>query len=423
MKRFNIALLHYSCPPVVGGVEEVIRQQADLLHRNYHHVKVLAGAGEQFSDKFPIEINPILSSRDTRVQNAHKNCLNGNTEPLIKLKDKIHDYLCSSLKNFDAIIAHNVISMNFSLALTMAMHHLAETHSIKVISWNHDSPYFYKNYPSYLDNEPWKILKTFNSKIHYIAISHSRKNRFQRLFNMKAEISVIPNGIDPFDAFKLHPATVDIIKENSLFSADLIFVQPSRLIPRKNIELSIRVLRAIHDTGINAKLILTGAHDPHGPLEKSYYSDLKNLARSLKVEKDLIVLEDYTLKTSQKIKPDQIFIRDFYLLGDVLFMPSLDEGFGLPLLEAGMTKLPVICSNIKPFIEIGSDNVCSFNLDETPEKIANQALNFLKKIPTHKMYRKVIKNYVWDIIYESHIYPLLIKICSEKNDNINRENL
>lgn len=391
-----------------------MRQQAELLYRNYNHVKVLAGAGEQFTDKFPIEINSILSSRNIRVQDAHKNCLNGNIEPLMKLTDKIYNFLHSSLKNFDAIIAHNIISMNFNLALTMAMHRLAETCPIKVISWNHDSPYFYKNYSSHLDNEPWKILKVFNPKIHYVAISHARKKRFQRLFNLKDEISVIPNGIDPLDFFKLHQNTVEIIKENSLFNADLIFVQPSRLIPRKNIELSIKVLRAIHDKGINAKLILTGTRDPHGALEKRYYSDLKNFAHNLKVEKNLIVLESYTLKTPQKIIPYQIFIRDFYLLADVLFMPSLDEGFGLPLLEAGMIKLPVICSNITPFKEIDSDNICYFNLDDTPERIANKALSFLEKIPTHKMFRKVIKNYVWDTIYESHIYPLLIEIFKGK---------
>lgn len=41
MKQFNIALLHYTCPPVVGGVEEIIRQHASLFNRYKHHVKYL----------------------------------------------------------------------------------------------------------------------------------------------------------------------------------------------------------------------------------------------------------------------------------------------------------------------------------------------------------------------------------------------
>lgn len=64
MKKSRIALLHYSCPPVVGGVEEIIRQQAALFHRYDHKVKVLAGDGGHFRDDFEIDINPLLSSRN-----------------------------------------------------------------------------------------------------------------------------------------------------------------------------------------------------------------------------------------------------------------------------------------------------------------------------------------------------------------------
>lgn len=423
MERFNIALIHYSCPPVIGGVEEIIQQQADLLHRHYHHVKILAGAGERFTEKFPIEINPLLSSVDEKILNAHNACLDGDNDLLNSLTDKIYGFLCSSLTNFDTVIAHNVLSMVYNLALTMAMHRLAETFPVKVISWSHDSPYFYKNYPPYLDLEPWNISKKHNPKITYIAISHGRKRRFQRLLSSKAEILVIPNGIDPLDFFKLNQTTIEIINENSLYSADLILVQPSRLIPRKNIELSIRVLKAIRDKGVKAKFILTGAPDYHDPQADRYSFDLKNLASSLKVDKDLILLAEYKLKTAQRITPDPVFIRDFYLLADLLFLPSFDEGFGLPLLEAGMIKLPIVCSDIRPFKEIGKDNVCYFDLNDSPEKIAEKTLNFLEKIPTHKMYRKVIKSYVWDIIYESYIKPLLIKTCGkEKNTRRNAKN-
>jgi len=66
MATFNIALLHYSCPPVVGGVEEVVRQQASLFHRHYHPVKIFAGAGGEFAYEYRVEINPLLGSRNSR---------------------------------------------------------------------------------------------------------------------------------------------------------------------------------------------------------------------------------------------------------------------------------------------------------------------------------------------------------------------
>ena len=40
--------------------------------------------------------------------------------------------------------------------------------------------------------------------------------------------------------------------------------------------------------------------------------------------------------------------------------PSIDEGFGIPLIEAMRAHIPVICSDIKIFKEIGDDSVAYF---------------------------------------------------------------
>ena len=40
--------------------------------------------------------------------------------------------------------------------------------------------------------------------------------------------------------------------------------------------------------------------------------------------------------------------------------PSIDEGFGIPLIEAMRAHIPVICSDIKIFKEIGGDSVIYF---------------------------------------------------------------
>ena len=45
----NIAILHYSVPPIVGGVESVIAHHARLMAANGHSVRLIAGriAGEK----------------------------------------------------------------------------------------------------------------------------------------------------------------------------------------------------------------------------------------------------------------------------------------------------------------------------------------------------------------------------------------
>ena len=405
----NIAILHYSCPPVVGGVEEIVRQQASLLHRYYHPIKIIAGDGSQFTEDFVIEINPLLSSRHPEISKLQQDPVK-NYRRIQGMADTIFEYLNDSLQNFKILIAHNVLSMHYNLPLTLALHKLADTKTIKVVNWNHDSPYFYKNYSKELERKPWLILKKHNPNISYITISPSRAKEFQALYETKKKISVIPNGIDPIQVFRLGKTTMRLIKENNLFTTDLLMIQPARLHPRKNIELSIEVLRAFHDKGIKAKFLLSGAYDPHERKTLHYYNKLKDLAESLQVQKHIIILSDYVFESGEKMTTDWETIRDLYQISDLLFLPSKREGFGIPLLEAGMMKLPIVCSDIDTFKLIAGENVLYFPLKDRPKEIAENVLEFLGQLRTHRMYRKVFRDYIWDNIYNDLLRPFLEKV-------------
>ena len=405
--KYNIALLHYSCPPVVGGVEEIMRQHASLLGRHHHNVKVLAGDGGKFADDMEIEINTLLGSRNREVLNAHQLSFDGKPEKMEGLTREIFRFLVGSLKDFDVLIAHNVLTMPFNLPLSAALHRVGQEGLIPIISWNHDSPYFYPDCPQYLHLFPWNILKRAYAGIHYVVISESRKEMFADLYGGKKRLHVIPNGIDPILFFLLDTNTVRFIQEQRLFEAEFLMVQPSRLHKRKNIELSIRVTRSLHDLGLKARLLITGAHDPHEPKNLTYYHALKNLAAKLGIEDDVLIMAEYAFKSGERLMVDTITIRDLYLISDILFLPSLQEGFGIPLLESGMIRLPIVCSNIPPFLEIGGEDACFFDLAETPESIALKILEFVEKLEPHRMFRKVIRNYVWDNIYHEKLLPLL----------------
>lgn len=409
--KYNIALLHYSCPPVVGGVEEIVRQQASVFTRNYHNVKVLAGAGERFSESCELEINPLLGSQNRQVLNAQKSALEGEPEKMEALIKKLYGYLKTSIRDFDILIAHNVLTMPFNLPLTGALHRLAQEGIIPIISWNHDSPYFYADHPKYLDVFPWNILKRAYAGIVYVVISESRKKMFADLYGTGKHLDVIPNGIDPIGFFRLDPSSVRLIREQRLFEAEFLMVQPTRLHPRKNVELSIRVTKAIRDLGIGVKMLVTGAYDPHAPKTVDYHRKLKALIRDLDVENDVLIMAEYRFKSGEKLSVDSIIIRDLYLIADILFLPSLQEGFGIPLLESGMIKLPVACSNIPPFVEIGGQEVCIFDLYDQPGQIARKILTFVDGIKPHRMFRKVLRNYVWDNIYQEKLLPLLTRVA------------
>jgi len=64
---------------------------------------------------------------------------------------------------------------------------------------------------------------------------------------------------------------------------------------------------------------------------------------------------------AEQVKGEADFIRMGYDRSRVLFMPSLYEGFGMPILEAYSRGCRIVCSRIEPFIELDINGVRFFD--------------------------------------------------------------
>ncbi len=404
-RPLNIGLLHYSCPPLVGGVEEILRHHALVLTRAGQRVAVLAGMGEAFTDLFPVTIEPLVGSQNDRVKFAQEACRKQRYGPLKEVTADIYDVLQTWSKSLDVLIAHNVLHMPFNLPLTLALRRLAFRTDVRIVSWAHDSPYARSDCPAYLTRPPWLSLKLPHPRISYITISNSRRAVFKRHLP-GIPWRVIHNGIDPASFFYLSPESVRLFKELELLERDLVVVQPSRITPRKNLELSLGIIHGIKSLGCNVLFILTGAYDPHEGQALPYYRMLKRRIDELNLTPNVAILAEYVFSDGTRLVPHRTFIRDLYLVADLLLMTSRDEGFGLPLLEAGMIKLPIACSRIRPFMEIG-ENVCFFRIEDPPLFIAGRIMEYLSRTNTHEMFRKVMRQYVWDTICKRDLIPFL----------------
>jgi len=198
-----------------------------------------------------------------------------------------------------------------------------------------------------------------------------------------------------------------------LFGADLLLVQPSRLHPRKNIEFSIEVIHAFRKMKVKARLLLSGSYDPHEENTLNYYEKLKRLARKLDVKDDVLVMADLLLNGGKGSSKEPINIHELYLIADVMLLPSLQEGFGIPLLEAGLFKLPIVCSDIAPFREVTRGEVCFFSFEDSAENVAQKIMDLVNRSPSNRMYRHIIRNYLWDNIYRQKIAPLFERIMDQ----------
>jgi glycosyltransferase involved in cell wall biosynthesis len=405
----KIALLHYSSPPIVGGVESVLAQHARLMTKAGHSVTILAGRGSTFDVNIPVRILPRLDSRHTEVL-AIKKALDHGQVPAAfdALRDQIRQELLAELQEFDILIAHNVASLHKNLPLTAALHASYKTPGFpRLVLWHHDLAWTSSRYRNELHNGyPWDLLSKDWGAVTHVVISESRRQELGKLFAIPpASIRLIPNGVDVNAFFKLEPLTIHLVEQLRLLDANPLFLLPVRLTPRKNIELALQVLAGLRNEFPKAMLLVTGPEGPHNPANAAYRKKLLALRDELHLQGVAHFLADIT----PDFMPDTV-IADFYRLADALLFPSCEEGFGIPIIEAAFSSIPVFCSDIPVLRELGDADVSYFDPNTEPQAIASQISERLHVEATSRWARRAKHSYGWDSIYALHIGPLLQEV-------------
>jgi glycosyltransferase involved in cell wall biosynthesis len=412
----RIALLHYSAPPVVGGVEGVLAHQARVLAELGHTVRILAGRGEQTALDIPFVHLPLADSRHARVLQVKAQLDGGSVEPAFAaLRDELNGALRAALADSDALIAHNVCSLHKNLALTAALYDLfcaarPAGFSACLILWHHDLAWATPRYRAELhEGYPWALLReTWPGAVH-VVVSEQRRAELAGLTGISPDaIKVIPNGLDLARFHKLEAHTQTLVKRMGLMHADLILLLPVRLTPRKNIELALHTLAALRSHFHRPVLIVTGPLGPHNPANLRYFQSL----RALRAELGLEGAAHFLAEWSDHFLPDAV-ISDFYRLADALFFPSREEGFGLPMLEAAASRLPIFCSDIAPLRALGGDEACFFSPDEDPRRLAETIAGQLQKHAPFRAAVRVRNHYSWEQVGARYIEPLLARMLEE----------
>jgi mannosylglucosylglycerate synthase len=238
----KVALLHYSAPPIVGGVESVLGHHARLMADAGHEVRIVAARGAQIDPRIPFIQVPMADSQHPDVL-AMKVDLDAGRLPsgFSKLADALAQELKDALDDTDILIAHNVCSLSKNLALTAAVKNLSNI--FQVILWHHDLAWTTPRYRHELhDGYPWDLLRQAWDGVRQVTVSEARQQELGDLFGIrKDEITVIPNGVDIAGFHKLEEQTCDFVRRLDLLHASPLILLPVRITPRKNIELALRV--------------------------------------------------------------------------------------------------------------------------------------------------------------------------------------
>jgi glycosyltransferase involved in cell wall biosynthesis len=405
----KIALLHYSSPPIVGGVESVLAHHARMMANAGHQVTILAGRGKAYDGRIPVHILPRLDSRYHEVS-AVKNQLDVGevTADFDRLKNGIQSELMDELMGMDILIAHNVASLHKNLALSAAIHDASQQSGFpRLILWHHDLAWTTARYRHDMhEGYPWNLLKTPWKNARQVVVSELRRQELSTLFGIKLEeITVVPNGVDLNTFYKLEEHTIQLVEQLKLIQPDPLFLLPVRLTPRKNIELALKIMAKLRNFYPKSILLVTGPEGPHNPSNATYKARLISLRNGLNLQGVVHFLAEITTD----FLPDAV-IADFYRLGDALLFPSQEEGFGIPVIEAAFSSMPVFCADIPVLRELAGDDVSYFHPDGDPETIARQIWQKMESETTSRWARTAKCTYTWESIYVQYIEPIIKEV-------------
>ncbi|MFW6123729.1 MAG: glycosyltransferase family 4 protein [Acidobacteriota bacterium] len=246
---------------------------------------------------------------------------------------------------------------------------------------------FFMDYPYMANKEARKffyknIHKSLQTSDGVIVVSHCIKKQILERFEInKEKIKVIYHGVDPEFSSDISLEEINNFRKTySLSSRVIVFV--GAMDPRKNLLNLIKAFKIVHSKEPDVSLVIAGRRGQDFPsLKKAVERD--NLHTWVKV------LDYLSLRELKRL----------YRAGTVFAFPSYCEGFGLPLLEAMASEMPVVASNRAALPEIGGEASLYFD-PQQPREIADAILRLLKDSDLRKKFielgKKRVKEFNWE---------------------------
>jgi len=396
----RILFVHYTTPSVLGGVEQVMAAHAAALLAAGKDVAILAGRGgakprgvrairvAEADSRHPV-VERSLAALSSGVRPPEHDAL------VARLMTKIRPHV----RRADRVVVHNVMTMPLNLALTQVLGSLAREFPDRFIAWTHDISYFDERYAALRrKGAPWELVTHAVPGVRYVTVSQERAEQLSRLTGLaRNDIEVVTNGIDVGEVLGLAPTGLRLAQRLHLFDADPLLLLPVRLTRRKRIEAAIDATAVLRRRGHAAVLVVTGTAGPHDASNQAYLRELA--ARAKKVE-------GVHLLASLGLKIKYGTVVDLYALADVLVFPSESEGFGIPMLEAGLHRMPIVCSDIPALRETGGDDPIYVPPDANGEQIADAVERALDTAVMRMRARA--REHAWPRVLRERVLPVIL---------------
>ena len=269
------------------------------------------------------------------------------TRRILAIADHLKHTLYDFTRKFDIeiLLVENALTipMNIPLGVAITMF-IAET-GFPTIAHHHD---FYWERDRFSVNSCGDFLRmafpctlpsvqhvTINSEAQR-ALSHRRGVSSVLVPNV-LDFDSEPPGMDDFNS--------DFRESIGLSPDDFLFLQPTRVVPRKGIEHAVSLIGALKNP--RCKLVITHESGDEGD---EYLHALQELAEHQGVDLRLVA-DRIGEERGYNENGDKIYVLgDAYLNADFITYPSLYEGFGNALIEAFYFRKPTLVNRYSIFV-------------------------------------------------------------------------
>ncbi len=358
--------------PGIGGIENHIECLADKFAARGNEVHVLACGNKEMQDK--VAEHDAMKSRMGitvhRIKGYRIKKWGAVIDPRISWI--VNDVI--KKENFDLIHAHSIYSPT-----AMVTAYVGKTlRNVPTLATNH-SIWGEWRLGSLLQRT---LREEFTRLDALIAVSSAVKKDMER-FCIEKPVFIIPGGVD---CSRFYPDARSREEMRNLLGykdSDLVIATVGRLVPRKRMHELIEMMPHLIKQ-YNAKLLIVG----DGPEKKK----LMNISKSLKVN-------DHVKFIGFSHDP-----RNYLNASDIFALCSVEEAFGMSILEAMACELPVAVKNVNGISDILDGNNC-LPYAQDAEGIQNN-IEFLiendeirSKIGENNR-RHVRTNFAWESICE-----------------------
>lgn len=196
----------------------------------------------------------------------------------------------------------------------------------------------------------WEISNYYVDS--YVCISESVAGdvrEFLPIYNSQTQIQCFPMGSD---IISTKTSSINNFPSNS--SENKLYLMVGTMEPRKNHKFVLEAFDELWAAGKStARLLIIGRRGWHSELIS------KRIINHPEFGRLLFWLDDCS---------DEV-LEDCYQIADFLIAASIDEGYGLPIIEAESRGLSVLASDIGVFREVANSSVEFFNLTNTEELV------------------------------------------------------